>query len=376
MINRTIHKAIVERLYKGKAIIILGPRQSGKTTLLKKIQQENPNDTQYYNCDEAAIRNLFSVESIANLKSLIGNNRLILLDEAQRIQNAGLTLKLIVDNIPNTQIIASGSSAFELSDQLNEPLTGRKFELNLLPFSFQELADNVSPIDEISNLNQRILFGSYPDIVNNPGNATEILTELCSSYLFKDVFTLYDIRKPEVIEKLLTALALQISSEVSYNELAQLLKSDPATIERYTQILERAFIIFRLPNFSTNQRNEIKKSRKIYFYDCGIRNALISDFRPLDIRQDTGKLWENYVVSEFIKLRTNWRKYSRSYFWRSLNSGEIDYLELEDRSINAYEIKWNTKKKAKTRSFQNLYPNATVELINPSNYYRFLLSKT
>jgi hypothetical protein len=372
MIDRIIHTSIVERMFGGKAIIILGPRQSGKTTLIKKILGQYKGIGSYFNCDELETRKLFSAENVSSLKSIIGKNKLIMLDEAQKIDNAGLIIKLIVDNIPNTQVIATGSSAFELSDKLNEPLTGRKWEYQLMPFAFEELAAHTSPITEVSSLQKRLLYGSYPEVINNPGSESEVLSELSSSYLYKDVFVLNDIRKPELVEKLLTALALQVSAEVSFNELAQLLSSDPTTIERYILMLERAFIIFRLTNYSTNQRNEIKKSRKIYFYDNGIRNALIADFRPVDLRDDIGKLWENYVVSELRKRNANHRKQCKTHFWRSVSSGEIDYLELMNAQIHAYEIKWNVRKKPSLKSFLNLYPKAIVQTVNPDNYFLLL----
>lgn len=376
MVTRSIETQINARLFQGKAIIILGPRQSGKTTLLNKIYNEHRDISAYYNCDETEIRTLFSNQNSAVLRSIIGPSKLILLDEAQRIENAGLSIKIIVDSIPGVQVIASGSSAFELSDRVNEPLTGRKWEYQLCPFSFEELAQHTSIPDEIKRLKLRLLYGAYPEVVNCPGQEQANLANLSSSYLYKDVFTLHDIRKPELIEQLLQALALQVCSEVSYNELAQLLNSDRNTIERYLQILERAFIVFRLNNFSTNQRNEIKRSRKIYFWDNGIRNALISDYRPVELRDDVGKLWENYVVSELHKQRANHALLHKTYFWRSTGESEIDYIELQNAQISAYEIKWNPLKKPRTRAFLNHYPKAAVDVINPQNYFlRLMRSK-
>ena len=229
---------------------------------------------------------------------------------------------------------------FELSDKLNEPLTGRKWEYRLFPFSFEELAKHAGVAVEISSLKLRLIYGSYPEVATNPGMEIETLVNLGSSYLYKDIFALYDIRKPELVEKLLQALAILV-----HNELAQLLDSDPVTIARYIDILEKAFIIFRLPIYSTNLRNEIKRSRKIYFLDNGIRNTLISDFRDLELRDDKGKLWENYVVSELTKLRGNHQLLGKAYFWRSKTAAEIDYLELQNALLRAYEIKWNPKKR-------------------------------
>jgi uncharacterized protein len=373
MISRKICSSVMENLTHSKVILILGPRQSGKTTLLKMIMEQYTGNSIYLNCDETETRTYFSQQNSAALRSIIGKDKLILLDEAQRIENAGLTLKIIHDMMPDISIIATGSSAFELSDKLNESLTGRKIEYQLLPFAFEELAENTSVLNEIKHRNQRLIFGTYPEVVNHLGSEIDILKNLSNSYLYKDIFKLFDIRKPELVEKLLQALALQVSGEVSFNELAQLLGTDSATIERYMIMLERAYIVFRLINYSSNQRNEIKKSRKIYFYDNGIRNSIISDFRPVELRDDIGKLWENYIVSEFMKRQVNNRLYTKFYFWRSKTGGEIDYLELIDNQLSAYEIKWNSKKKASFRAFLNHYPDAKTFTINPDNYYLNLL---
>ena len=372
MIDRKILPSILENLSRGKVIQILGPRQSGKTTLLRMIQNQIGQKAEYFNCDERDNITLFSNHNTAALRSAVGSDKTVLLDEAQRIENVGISLKIMHDTMPDIRIIATGSSAFELSDKLNEPLTGRKIEYHLFPFAFEELAVNSSPFEEYKRRYQRLIYGAYPEVVNNPGMETEILTTLCTSYLYKDVFTLFHIRKPELVEKLLQAIALQLTGEVSFNELAQLLHSDPSTIERYITMMERAFIIFRIKNYSNNQCNEIKKSRKIYFYDNGIRNALIADFRPLELRDDIGKLWENYIVSEFVKRKNNHRLYHHEYFWRSTTGSEIDYLELMNNQLTAYEIKWNSQKKGNFRGFLNNYPQALVQTINPDNFTQYL----
>ena len=374
MIKRTLEPDIRAHMFQGKAVVIIGPRQSGKTTLMKKIYQDHQAISAFYNCDETEVRRLFSQQNKAILKSLVGDSKIIFLDEAQRVENIGLTIKIIVDEIPGVQVFASGSSAFELSDLINEPLTGRKWEYHLHPCSFEELSGYTNLATEISNLNLRLLYGAYPEIVIRQGNETERLTNLGSSYLYKDIFVVHDIRKPELIEKLLQALAMQICSEVSYNELAQLLESDPATIARYIRILERAFVIFRLPNYSTNKRNEIKRSRKIYFWDNGIRNTIISDYRAIELRDDIGKLWENYVVSELAKQRENHKILSKAYFWRSKTSSEVDYIDVLNAQIRAYEIKWNSKKKAVSKAFLNSYPDAQFDFINPQNYFEKLIN--
>lgn len=373
MVNRKLLDLIQKKLFLGKAIIILGPRQSGKTTLLKKLQSQSSKKTLLLNCDEPDIRKQLTEVTSSQLKKLIGDTELLLIDEAQRIPNIGLTLKLIYDQIENVQIVATGSSAFELANKINEPLTGRKFEYLLLPFSTDELIAHHGLLEETRLLNHRLVFGLYPDVVNNPGQETDILKNLSSSYLYKDIFTFQEIRRPELIEKLLEALALQIASEVSFEELAQLLKVDHTTVIRYINLLEQAFIIFRLGAFSRNLRNELKKSRKIYFYDNGIRNALIANFNPIEIRDDVGKLWENFLISERIKIEQYSDRWVNRYFWRTHQQQEIDYIEEHGGKLYAYEFKWNTHKKYRfPKSFLNAYPQSEVKVITPENYLEFI----
>ena len=371
MIKRFITSRILNNLHKGKAILIMGARQSGKTTLLKGLFPAQQ-DVLYLNCDDLEDRNLLAAETISSMKQFAGKSKYILIDEAQRVQNIGLKLKLLVDNFPEVQIIATGSSSFELSNQIMEPLTGRKYEFYLYPFAYQELADNFGAYRERKELANRLIYGSYPDIVNHPSEAATLLNHLVGSYLYKDIFTFQDLRKPELLDRLLNALALQIGSEVSYNELAQLISTDQKTIQKYIQLLEQAYIIFRLPNYSTNQRNEIKRSRKIYFWDNGVRNCLITDFRDIAVRDDIGKLWENYIVSERMKLLSNAGILRKSYFWRNIHKSEIDYLEVYEDKITAYEIKWNPQRNFKATAFTSLYPQAGLFLINPENYSEFL----
>jgi predicted AAA+ superfamily ATPase len=372
MITRVILKDILTKVYKGKAILILGPRQSGKTTLLKQISKHIEQKPLLLNCDDSNDRSVISTQSLSDLRSLIGLSKLILLDEAQRVQDIGITMKLIVDNFPEVQLIATGSSSFELSNSVNEPLTGRKYEYHLYPISYEEMADYSSAWDEQKALSNRLVYGMYPDIIINPGEEQRLLNSLTGSYLYKDIFTFQDLRKPDLLDKLLRALALQIGSEVSYTELAQLTSTDQVTIQKYINLLEQAYIVFRLPNYSSNQRREIKRSRKIFFYDNGIRNALINDYRPLELRADIGQLWENYIVSERVKLLSNHFYYRNSYFWRSLSQVEVDYIETYEDKINGYEIKWNPTSKLKSKQFINTYPHATMELISTNSYQGFL----
>ncbi|MDR4988665.1 MAG: ATP-binding protein, partial [Bacteroidales bacterium] len=286
MFLRQLQPIIEQKLFQGKALIILGPRQVGKSTLLNMISDGLKKDMLFLNCDNNDTKKQLSEPGINELRRIVGKSELVFIDEAQRVLNIGLTLKLIIDQIPEVQLIVTGSSSLELSNLVNEPLTGRKFEYQLFPLSFQEISNHFGYIEAKRNLHQFIVFGTYPDVLNNPGNEPEVLSNLVSSYLFKDVFMYQDIRKPEFIEQLLEALAFQMGSEVSFHELAQLLKSDSHTVQRYISLLEKAFIIFRLRSFSRNVRNELKKSRKIYFYDNGIRNAILGNYSQLDSRTD------------------------------------------------------------------------------------------
>lgn len=373
MITRSLQNIISEKIGKGKAIIILGPRQVGKSTLLNHITDTRAESVINLDCDNNDVKKALTDASINQLKRIIEKNEIIIIDEAQRVKNIGLTLKIIIDQLKPKQLLVSGSSSFELSNKINEPLTGRKFEYNLFPFSLKELVDHYGFLEESRNLENRMIFGMYPDVINNHGNEVEILKNLTSSYLFKDIFSFQDIRKSEFIESLLEALALQLGSEVSYNELARLLGSNPHTVQKYIGLLERAFVIFRLRSFNRNVRNEIKKSRKIYFYDNGIRNAIINNYSLLNQRTDIGALWENFVVSERMKYLGYNKIYSSRFFWRTTQHQEIDYIEDYNGQLKAYEIKWNPNKKVKfPKTFTINYPNAKLQTINPDTIWDFV----
>jgi len=374
MIKRDLENIIKERLYKGKVIIVMGPRQVGKTTLLKVIVENTKIDYLWLNGDEPDVREILTNTTSTNLKHITGDKRLIVIDEAQRIENIGLTVKLLVDQFPEKQLLLTGSSSLELANTIKEPLTGRKYEYLMFPVSYSELANYSSYIEEARLLEHRLVFGQYPDVVMNPGNEKEILFQLASSYLYKDVFMYETIKKPALLEKLLQALALQLGNEVSYYELASLIGIDPATVEKYIDLLEKAFVLFKLPSFSRNMRNEIKKSRKIYFYDTGIRNAIIKNFSPIELRNDVGSLWENYLIVERIKNNHYNLNYSNYYFWRTHAQQEIDFIEEKDGKLFGYEFKWNPKKKIKfPKSFAINYPNAETKGIAKNNYQEFLL---
>lgn len=374
MIIRELNSIIKSKFFKGKAIVVTGARQVGKTTLLKQLVKETGLSSIFLNCDEVEVRNSLENANFERLKAIIASNKIIFIDEAQRVKSIGLTLKIIVDNFTDVQLLVTGSSTLELATGIKEPLTGRKFEYNLFPFSLAELVKHNNLIIEEQALEKRLIFGSYPDALNYPGEEKELLLNLTNSYLFKDILSLANIRKPLLLEKLIQALALQVGNEVSYHELGQIIDSDKQTVEKYVDLLEQCFVIFKLPAYSKNLRNEIKKSKKIYFYDNGIRNAVIQNFSALALRQDTGALFENYMISEYIKKSNNQRKFAKYYFWRSFQQQEIDLIEEVNGNINAIEIKWNENKKVKfPTTFTDAYPVNDTIVINRKNYTSILL---
>ncbi len=368
MIERFLEKELTSRLFKQKVITLLGPRQTGKTTLLKSIVQNQP-DVLWLSGDEYDIQKQFEEATSTALRAFIGNHKLVVIDEAQRIDNIGVSLKLLIDNYPEIQIIATGSSTFELMNKMNEPLTGRKFEYQLYPLSTMEMIKHHGWLKESRLLQHRLVFGFYPEIVVNQGEEINLLKLLSDSYLFRDILMLENIKKPEKLVRLLQALAFQIGSEVSYNELGNLVGLDSKTVETYIDLLEKSFVVFRLHSFSRNLRNELKKSKKVYFYDNGIRNAIISNYASFEARQDKGALWENYLVAERKKYNHYTKNYANSYFWRTSDQQEIDYIEEKDGVIYGFEMKWNTKKNHKiTKVFTNAYPQSEISIITPNNY--------
>lgn len=372
MIIRALEKIIASNLFRNKVIVLLGARQTGKTTLLKKILSQNK-DSIWINGDEYDIQERFKNATSTQLKSLVGNHKLVIIDEAQRLENIGLGLKLLHDTYPEIQIVATGSSAFELRNKTNEPLTGRKLEYQMFPFSYQELKEHHTELIEKRHLNTRLVFGSYPEVINNEGNEIEVLKFLSDSYLFKDILMLDTIKKPEKLVKLLQALAFQIGSEVSYNEIGNLIGLDSKTVENYINLLEKSFVIFKLNSFNRNLRNELKLSKKIYFYDNGIRNALISNFQIAEGRQDIGALFENYLISERMKCNEYNKRFANRFFWRTKDQQEIDYIEEKDGILYAFEFKWSASKKAAiSKTFTKAYPNSETKIITLENYDEFL----
>lgn len=366
MIQRAIQGSIEDKLFKGKIILLFGPRQVGKSTLVQMILQKIDQPYLYLNGDEPDVRDTLASSNSIQLKQLVGDKMIVFIDEAQRIPNIGLTLKLFSDQLKKVQVIASGSSAFELSNRVSEPLTGRKYEFNLYPLTYQEMCHFHGKLDEKRHLEQRMVFGYYPEIVNEPFNAKEHIRLISDSYLYKDLLMLEQIKKPLLLEKILKALAFQIGSEVNYHELSQLVGADKGTIEKYIDLLEKTFVIFRLPAFSRNVRNELKKGKKIYFYDCGIRNAIINNFTPLQNRTDTGALWENFMIAERKKNHHYFNPNVEQYFWRTTQQQEIDLIEIEGEKISAFEFKWNDNAKVRfPQTFSVNYPNSEFQGISP-----------
>ncbi len=371
MYKRFLSSVISGKAGSGKAVILIGPRQVGKTTLINQVLKDK--EFLFLDCDDPTVRLILTNVNTEELKGILGNHKLVFIDEAQRVSGIGLTLKIITDQFVDVQLYVSGSSSFDLSNELNEPLTGRKWEYELFPVSWEEFEDFHGRLISEQQLENRLLYGFYPDVLNNPGSEREILKQLVSTYLYRDILAYSDLRKPEVLDKLVQSLALQLGSEVNYNELAAQVGIDKNTVAKYIDILEKGYIVFRLRSFSRNLRNEIKKNRKIYFFDNGIRNMIIGNFSSLDIRQDKGQLWENFLVSERMKQNLYKNTFSRMYFWRTKQQQEIDFVEEKDGRIYGWEFKWKAKKNIRlSRTFTETY-SAESMVIDRSNFRDFVI---
>ena len=373
MIKREIYERIKTKLFKGKAIILIGARQVGKTTLLQMFMDEYKDSSLYLNCDEFDVREILRDATSTKLKAIFGDKKLILIDKAQRVENIGLTIKIIVDVLKQYQVIATSSSSIGLTEQVNEPLTGRKYEFTLFPISWKEFVNHVGYLEANRDLENRLIYGMYPEVILKAEEQKQTIKNITQSYLFKDVFTYKDLKKPEVLEKLVKALALQIGNLVSYNEISQLLKVDVETVQRYIDILEKSYVIFRLPSFQRNMRNELSKSRKIYFYDLGVRNAIINNFLPLNRRTDVGSMWENFLIVERMKNNFNAEQFFNYYFWRTHQKQEIDFVEEREEELLAIEFSFNpNSKKRIPRTFIENYPEAKTLIVDKSNFNSFL----
>lgn len=372
MIERTIERQLAADTGRRKVIVITGARQVGKTTLVNALAAGRKK-VLMLNCDNHDDRAALEDKTTTQLGALMEGYDLVFIDEAQRVPGIGLTIKMIGDMKPDTQVIATGSSSLELAEGINEPATGRHIDYMLFPLSLEELAAHTSEREERRMLGTRLIYGTYPEVVTQAADARRTLMTLASDYLYKDLLAYRGVKKPEVLSKLLRALALQVGSEVSYNELSGLLGIDKATVESYIGLLEKCFVIFRLDSFCRNARNEIKKGKKIYFCDNGIRNAIISNFAPPEMRTDMGALWENLMISERRKRNIYHNTYSQMYFWRTHEQKEIDLVEETDGMLHAYEFKWNGKARASLPAvFASAYPGTVLDIVTPDNYFPFI----
>ncbi len=369
--NRDLQNQLESWLFKGKVLVLIGARQVGKTTLLQQMFQNNK-ETLWLNADESTIRNRFEELSLNNIKSIIGNYKIVIIDEVQRIANAGLLLKLMVDNFKQTQFIATGSSSLDISENIFEPLTGRQIQFHLYPFSLKELYVGKSDFEIEQELPFHLVYGNYPDVCNNRADAETLIKNLSNLYLYKDVLAWKDIRKPDLLDKILKLLAYQVGSEVSIFELANTLQVKSETIESYINLLEKSFVVFRLSAYSTNARKEVSKMNKIYFWDNGVRNAVIDKMEDISLRNDIGQLWENFMISERLKMNAYFHPNVKSYFWRNYNQSEVDYVEILKDEIWGFELKWNKFKNNKiSKAFTNIYPDSKNEIISPRNFTGF-----
>ena len=372
MYKRYLKEKILRKINSGKAIVIVGPRLGGKTTLIKEVL--GTKNFLFFDGDDTKTRTILNQPNTQEIKQLLGKYEFIFIDEAQRIEGIGLTMKIITDQFKDVQLFTSGSSSFDLSNKINEPLTGRKWEYQLYPISWEEFEDHHGYLYAEQQLETRLLYGFYPDVLNNPGEEVSILRNLLNSYLYRDILAQSELRKPEILEKLIQALALQVGSEVNYSELGQTLSVDRNTVERYIEILEKGFVIFKLSSFSRNLRNEIKKNKKIYFYDNGIRNMIIGNFDPLNLRTDKGALWENFLISERIKQNEYKESLARKYFWRTKQKQEVDFVEDIGGRIFGYEFKWSeTKTKKLPKTFTDAY-NSENKTITRDNFREFVIA--
>ncbi len=358
-------------MFKNKVIIIYGARQVGKTTLVKSLMAGKENDVHYLNCDEPDIRDALSNKTSTQLKEYVGDKKIVIIDEAQRVMNIGITLKLLVDNFPELQVIATGSSSFDLSNNVKEPLTGRKVEFTLFPFSVEELLTQESATENSRLLTTRLIFGSYPGVILSPSKEI-LLRELTETYLYKDLLEVQTVRDPDTLRKLLQALALQIGSEVSFSELGTMLHLYKETVSRYIQLLIQTHVLFELPPYKNNLRNTLGRLRKLYFCDLGIRNTLINNFNPIEMRTDVGALWENFFILERLKYNHNRMVFPNTYFWRAYNKAEIDYLEEINGRMRAFECKWSAEKVHPPKAFFDNFPETSLELVNRSTYLSYL----
>jgi uncharacterized protein len=365
--KRTIEEQLVKHLFKGKIIILYGPRQVGKTTFVKKIAREY--NGAYFLCEEPDVHSALSNKTSTEMKAFLGNKKLVILDEAQKVHNIGTSLKLLIDNFPDTQIIATGSSSFDLANKINEPLTGRNYEFFMYPLSISELVAASSLIETKRLLENYLIYGTYPEIVTSGERRVELLEKITNDYLYKDILSYGGIKKPYLLQKILKALALQVGRQVSYSELARVVGANRQTVSSYVDILEKAFIVFRLHPLTKRQRDEIKHLHKVYFYDNGILNTLIQNYNPIGSRNDSGFLFENFYISEKMKKREYNQEFNSVYFWRTKKGQEVDFVEeyRGGEQYTAYECKLGGKNIKLPSLFKETYMNSKLKVISKTN---------
>jgi predicted AAA+ superfamily ATPase len=374
--ERSIQDSIEKKFFLGKAIVLLGPRQVGKTTLIKAILKAKEEKFLYIDCDDYTVQDILEHANTETLRAIIGDNKIVYIDEAQRISSIGLKSKIIVDQFKHVQLVLSGSSAFELNEKIQEPLTGRKWTFHLWPIAWHEYEKEAGYLKAEQSLENRLVYGFYPDVIKRASHEEEVLKELAESYLYKDVLIYGNLKKPKLVQNILQALAFQVGNEVKYKELAETVGADPKTVASYIDVLEKAFVVFSLSSYSKNLRTEIKTAKKVYFYDNGIRNAVIRDFTPMAARQDVGALWENFLISERLKANSYTKSLARAYFWRTKQQQEIDYVEELAGKLHAYEFKWNPKRKVNfPKTFTKAYQSQNM-LVNRGNFREFISAKS
>jgi predicted AAA+ superfamily ATPase len=374
IIHRRLEETVIGKIGTNKVILILGTRRVGKTYLINRVSERVTGKKLLLNAEDFDVQEVLKKRTVANYQRLINDTALLIIDEAQAIPEIGSILKLIIDSHPNLTIIATRSSSLDLVNTTGEPLTGRQYSYNLYPIAQLELGTN--PIRIQADLEERLILGSYPEIfqLKNRKEKEFYLRELIMSYLLKDILSYSGIRQSHKLMDLLRLIAYQIGSEVSYNEISNQLGINKVTVENYLDLLQKVFILFKLPSYSTNQRKEISKGVKWYYYDNGIRNAIINDFRPISLRNDMGMLWENYVISERVKFNAYNQTGSQLYFWRNYLQREIDLIEVKDNRIYAYEIKYGKESKVKIPlAFKTAYPDADFQKIDSDNYLDFIM---
>jgi hypothetical protein len=373
LIKRAIENQIFDLLGSNKVILILGTRRVGKTFLVNRIRERFEGKLLSFNAEDFDVQELLRKRSAANYQRIVGDANLLLIDEAQAIPEIGMVLKLMIDTQPQLTILATGSSSFDLVNTTGEPLTGRQYPFKLYPVAQMELDQD--PVTIRASLEERLVMGSYPEVFQfkTVKQKETYLKELAKSYLLKDILAYADIKHSAKLVDLLRLIAFQVGSEVSYHELSQKLGINKITVEHYLDLLQKVFVLFKLPSYSTNQRKEIAKGSKWYFYDNGIRNALIQDFRPVTLRNDMGMLWENYIISERLKRNAYMDEDRQLYFWRNYNQQEVDLVEYYSGKLSAFEIKYgDSKKKGKPNAFHQAYPDAEFHLIDRDNYLDFI----